>query len=90
MRIGLGRINEISQVDFIKMDVEGGELDILKGAAGLLSRRPRPVILAEVADERTSAWGYSASEIYDFLVKLDYQWFSVDRQGALQQSGRFP
>src|SRR5882762_7447241 len=32
-------------VDFIKLDVEGGELSVLQGAQRLLEGRPRPIIL---------------------------------------------
>jgi FkbM family methyltransferase len=74
---------KIRQVDFIKMDVEGAELDVLEGATELLSRYPRPVILTEVADSRTAPWGYAASAIYDFLAGRGYQWFAITRLGAL-------
>ena len=57
------------KVDFIKMEVEGAELNILEGAAELLGRRPRPVILAELADSRSSGWGHPASAVYDLLVE---------------------
>jgi len=73
----------VLKVDFIKMDVEGAELNVLEGATELLSRRPRPVILAELADTRSSGWGHPACAVYDLLVERGFQWFSVDRQGAL-------
>jgi FkbM family methyltransferase len=68
---------KIQYVDFIKMDVEGGELDVLKGAVELLTRRPRPVILCEVQDIRTQPWGYKAREIISFLRSFDYGWFTI-------------
>jgi len=70
-------------VDFIKMDVEGAELNVLWGAEDLLARCPRPVILAELADSRTFPWGYRASAIYDFLVGKDYRWFAITKEGML-------
>ncbi len=73
----------ILKVDFIKMDVEGAELNVLEGATELLGRRPMPVILAELADNRSSGWGHPASEVYDHLAEREYQWFSVDRKGSL-------
>ena len=73
----------ILNVDFIKLDVEGAELNVLEGATELLGRRPRPVILAELADSRCSSWGHPASEVYDHLADRGYQWFSVDAQGGL-------
>ena len=73
----------ITHVDFIKMDVEGAELEVLRGASLLLSRKPRPVWMMEVQDIRTEPWGYRAAEIFDFLVARNYNWFSVDKNGTL-------
>ena len=73
----------ILKVDFIMIDVECAELKVLEGATELLGRPPRPVILAELADSRSSGWGHPACAVYDLLVERGYQWFSVDRQGTL-------
>jgi FkbM family methyltransferase len=74
----------IARVDFIKMDVEGGELDVLQGAAAMLQKRPRPVILCEVQEERTRAWGYAAGEIIAELVERQYGWFRITPEGILR------
>jgi FkbM family methyltransferase len=77
-----------AHVDFFKMDVEGAELEVLGGAEELLGRRPRPVILAELADSRTLPWGYGASAIYDALVAKDYHWFAIAQDGTLRACPR--
>lgn len=77
----------IERVDFIKLDVEGAELSVLEGAAGLLRRHPRPVILAEIEDIRTAAWGYRAREIVTTLDDLEYQWFHPQLDGTLVPIG---
>jgi len=74
---------KVGCVDFIKMDVEGAELGVLEGGEEMLNRYPRPVILAELADSRTSPWGYSASAIYDLLVAKGYCWFAITHDGRL-------
>jgi len=66
--------NNILSIDFIKIDAEGGEFDILKGGVTVLSKL-RPVLMCEVSDKRTEQWGYSASEICDFVKKYKYRWF---------------
>ena len=74
---------KMPQVDFIKLDVEGGELDVLKGADGLLARRPRPFLLSEVQEIRTEPWGYAAREIIEFLRARGYWWFALQTDGSL-------
>jgi FkbM family methyltransferase len=73
----------ITHVDFIKMDVEGAELEVLRGAISLLSRKPRPVWMMEVQDIRTEAFGYSAKDIVEFLRERDFHWFKITQQGKL-------
>lgn len=75
----------IGSVDFVKLDVEGAELSVLKGATELLTKRPRPVILAEVQDIRTAPWGYEAKEIVRFLSDLDYRWYAPVVGGNLEE-----
>ncbi len=75
---------QIERVDFIKMDVEGAEWGVLQGAAQLLGRRPRPVVLCEVQDIRTQPWGYRAKEIVLFLARLGYRWFLPMPDGNLE------
>ncbi len=67
----------IERVDFVKLDVEGAELSVLRSAQDLLSRRPRPVFLVEVQDIRTRPWGYAAREVVRHLSSLDYRWFRI-------------
>jgi FkbM family methyltransferase len=75
MRIGL--------IDFIKLDVEGGELGVLKGAQDLLSRLPRPVVLCEVLEQRTRPWGYPGRLIIEYLSQKEFVWFELNDKGNL-------
>jgi FkbM family methyltransferase len=77
--------HKIDQVDFIKLDVEGAELPVLRGASQLLSHHPRPMILAEVQDIRTAPWGYRAREIVALLERLEYSWFQPTERGGLRE-----
>ncbi len=72
----------LKKVDFIKMDVEGSELQILRGAHELLTRIPRPVMMLEMTDYPVR--GYPCVTLYDFLADTyGYQWYSVSIDGDL-------
>jgi FkbM family methyltransferase len=77
--------HKIERLDFIKLDVEGGELEVLRGAVELFEKAPRPVLLVEVQDLRTKPWGYRAIEIINFLSQKRYKWFRITVDGSLQE-----
>jgi FkbM family methyltransferase len=73
----------LESVDFVKLDVEGAELGVLRGCGSLLDRFPRPVILAEVQDIRTLPWGYRAIEIARLLHKDGFFLFQPIENGDI-------
>jgi FkbM family methyltransferase len=75
------------RVDFMKLDVEGGELGVLKGAEQLLSTVPRPVILCEVLQKATGAWGYSSRLIVEYLSERGFVWFVLNEKAELVPTG---
>jgi len=75
--------NNIKNIDFIKIDVEGGELDVLKGGLGILNRL-HPVIMCELADIRTRQWGYMASDIFSLLRRYGYTGFRITPNSTLK------
>lgn len=75
--------NRIGGVDLVKIDVEGGELDVLAGGSALWESR-RPVVLCEIEDRRTGTWNYRASRIIEYLEDRRYRWFEVLADGTLR------
>ena len=63
--------SERSRLDFVKIDVEGGELDVLKGGARTFSRF-RPLLYCEVYEKWTSTFGFSPKELLSFVEGLGY------------------
>lgn len=59
-------------VGFIKLDIEGGEFDALRGGEVLL-RRDRPLIVFENAKgEAARNYGYTKEDFFAFFGSLDY------------------
>lgn len=72
----------LSSLDLVKIDVEGGELEVLRGAERAIDRY-QPVFVVEVEDRRTKQWGYAARDILDYLSVRGYRWFDIDPAGSL-------
>lgn len=60
--------NNISHIDFIKLDVEGYELNVLRGAIRCLQDKK----IAQVQFEFAMNQDYSFKNIYDFFQQLGY------------------
>ena len=73
----------LPSVGFIKLDAEGAELAILKGARKALESRPRPVIQCELEEVRTRPWGYHPREVVALLDTMGYRWFQSQARGVL-------
>ena len=77
------RLRSIRTVDLIKIDVEGGELDVFKGGERLLRQEPRPLILCELQDIRTEAWGHKAKDTAAFVESFGFRWFKPLPDGSI-------
>ena len=65
------------QVDFIKIDVEGGELGVLKGGVGVLNNW-HPLLIFEHGKGAANYYGYGPTELFKFLVELDYNIYTLE------------
>jgi FkbM family methyltransferase len=61
----------VTRVDAVKIDVEGAELLVLKGATEILDRY-RPVLSVELVDEELKPMGSSAAEVTTFMRAHGY------------------
>lgn len=76
-------------VTFVKLDLEGGEFNALRGARDTLRRR-RPLVAMEFARFRAAQlYGFSRKEFFEFIEQADYNIvdifgipFDLDRFGG--------
>lgn len=76
------RVKPLENVAFLKIDVEGGELDVLRGAAATIARH-RPLIYCEVYEEWTRSFGYGPSDLMQFARSLGYREARVITDGRV-------
>jgi hypothetical protein len=67
----------------IKVDVEGAELQVLKGAKSLLTSVKAPVLIVEYGPANTSDFDYPADEVCEFLRELGYMIYQWQQSGEL-------
>lgn len=72
---------DLGPVSLVKVDVEGGELNALKGATQLLASQ-KPAILCEI-DGREHRFGSTSRELCEFLMEFGYQPRSIESDKVL-------
>ncbi len=65
-------LHSISEVDLLKIDVEGAEMQVLKGALTSLKGKKIKNIICEINEEALTAFGNSGQDIKDFLSALGF------------------
>ncbi len=69
---------ELNRVDLVKLDVEGAELNVLRGMKATLQNQ-KPAILVEVHSQELKSFGFSPSDLIEFLSEFGYQIDPVDK-----------
>lgn len=77
------RENEIKRIDLIKIDVEGFELNVLKGLKNMLISHQVTHLFIEIVERHLNKAGTSAKEVCDFLKSHNYKAYSI-KSGELQ------
>ena len=66
----------------IKIDVEGAELGVLRGAMSTLSVY-HPKLIVEFSESMQAAFGHSCSELANFLRSFDYRLRRITTAGLV-------
>jgi FkbM family methyltransferase len=73
-------IVELPRVDFLKIDVEGGEADVLAGAHRLLARSPNILVMFEFSHKNLP--GESRRTLFTELERLEGEGFRIHGKAA--------
>lgn len=68
------------QIDFMKIDVEGGEYEVLKGAQEVLHKNKNIVIFFECTLEGCQLAGHNFEEVINFLQKFQFKIYSFNKE----------
>jgi hypothetical protein len=74
---------DIARIDLLKIDVEGAEERVLRGAQRLLDERRVAALVLEVSDNTLEAFGARAIDVIDLLERRGLRTF-VARNGRLR------
>jgi FkbM family methyltransferase len=73
--------HNLGPVAFVKVDVEGAELGVLRGARRLLAQAVPPIWIVEMARNTTAAFGYRPQDLIEHLrSSADYAFFAIDER----------
>lgn len=76
-------VNECEKnIDFIKMDIEGAEFDVLKGGVNLLKNSTNLKILTEFAPHMIKDFG-SPTEFLDFFVNNGFKIYDIKNKNQM-------
>jgi len=70
------------RIDLIKVDVEGLELDVMRGAAGTL-RKHAPAVLLEIEARWTSRYGYAPVTLFTYMAEAGYGYKTITDAGPV-------
>ncbi len=71
---------ELDRLDLLKIDIEGGELDVLQSARHVL-RYLRPVVVCEYGANTWPAFNATATQLLELLAQVDYSVGVFDVEG---------
>jgi FkbM family methyltransferase len=72
----------VPHIDLMKIDVEGAELQVLRGAEQVI-RRSLPRIIIEIDKRNIQRSGYDTRDIIRFLHEIAYDLHTISRSGTL-------
>lgn len=72
--------NSLTKIDLVKIDVEGWEIPVFKGAENLFKKHDAPTLMVEFTEQNAINAGFSCKELYEMGIYYGYEWFNYDDQ----------
>ncbi|MBS3764792.1 MAG: FkbM family methyltransferase [Planctomycetes bacterium] len=85
--------DEVHEVDFIKLDAEGAEKQVLKGASATLNNRKPPIWLLELSTKEAARFGHHPSELLEAFYRVqstEYIGYIIDPENCRLQPMQLP
>ena len=76
--------NNLQKIDLIKIDIEGNEMNALKGMTNIL-KKYKPILFIEVVNEHLIKFDTSADEVYSFLRSMGYEAYEIVAANNLKE-----
>jgi FkbM family methyltransferase len=83
------RLERLSRLDFMKIDVEGSEVALLQGAEETINRF-RPVLMIEINSSTLQRFGKTSADVVELLGGHRYRMSFANRIGTLRPLSRLP
>jgi FkbM family methyltransferase len=74
----------ITRVDYLKIDVEGYELQVLQGARGIIDRSPGIIVQTELIERHSRRYGTTVADAAAFLRELGLTAHTIHPNGNAQ------
>ena len=71
----------VERVDILKIDVDGGDFDVLQGLTGLFDSSPPRLVVLEVIDDIAQMAGHRASDLTGFMDSYGYNGWAIRLRG---------
>tara|TARA_B110000259_G_C13948634_1_gene375798 strand:+ start:76 stop:891 length:816 start_codon:yes stop_codon:yes gene_type:complete len=80
--------HKIKKIDFIKLDVDGYELDVLKSGYKFLKKNRTPIIF-EVAPYLYKEHNYSQSDLVNLFVEMKYSFYDINNLKKIKNINKY-
>ena len=75
--------NQIGPIRLMKIDVQGAEIDVLRGSSRLLASPQRPILFVELERDTNAAFGRTVNDLLAIIAGFGYQTFSWRKYGLV-------